>query len=1034
MGEWTRPTTLRHGHMHVHDASAAMKEQVRVLRNDGGQQPVAEPGPGVGLPLRDCVPSQFELFPLRGAADRREGSPDLPTYLTRDVDAELRAAVARAAAGSSVMVTLVSDLVAGKKRAAWECLWQSKDENGRLLMRDWAIWPAVSPSSAEALIEAARSARPRTVYFLPGLDRYFGGPDLAVGDTVARVLRETLNDPSRVPILVLATIRMGPLRDLKSACVKFPHAKLLVESSEIKVPDEFNPEEMARALSSEDPRVADSAILAEADRYVVQHMVDVHDLQTRFEKADILEETILKCAIKLRRFGNDVWLTRGLLEKCAGALLHDKVQHFAGDDRFDKAFAELERRGRGEASMIIKCDETVSRDDLATRYRLDSYLERRHVLDATDPVTVEPQLFPILVDEADTTSRVPLARECRKRGLLYWAMRFYLRASDDGDRSARLELADMLRQADRINDALEQYQPLIDGGDRDAITLSAEMLIAADRNLDAIDLLKGLTKNGNRKATVLTARAREHLKQRSEMLRLYRKLAEDGHAEEAAMVADMTVGAATDSERSKVIDDTVEWLMGLADKCGPKIVEHAIELLVDGKQVEVAMDRLERYARTGKNYAWLIGAEILFSHGRVEDALDWCREAVKCKASHASKFAANINAQLGFSEAAMRHALAAVEAGSPEALTKLGNVHAAKGLTKHALDCYENAAKAGDRQALARAAELAAMKGWSDRAFDYHRQAQRKNCAPPPSTIAVALCEAGQISDAFAWYFKTLPDVSNPDIIIPLSDVFLARENEASLCWDTVDLALSNYVKLVSMSRPQAISWLAEGILRAGEEEVHASANQYDGAIGANAVSSRKLLVAADLLNDAAIHGDPAARTKLVKLLFRLNRHAEAYRHLDTLRRTTKTNVDVDMAIALAGQGKSNEAIAELWSLLKKADFNAVTPVARSLMRYGHKEEAIDFLEKGVEHGDIESHISLGDHKRLQRRYVDALDLYLFALLHAHPEATARIDTLFAFNRDHHAQRDLQRYGITLAAQIADPWSVDADAPKSRQP
>ncbi|MGK4593918.1 hypothetical protein [Amycolatopsis sp. w19] len=924
-------------------------------------------------------------------------------------------------------MTLVSDLAAGKKRAAWESLWQSKGESGELLLGDWTVWPAASPSSPDALMDAARRALPRTAFFLPGLDRYLRGSDQEVGDRVARVLRETLSDPRRAPILIVATIRSGPLQELRLVSGKFPHAKLLVEGSEIRVPDEFSLEEMARASSSEDPRVAEASVRAAKDRYVVQYMLDVHDLQTRVDKASIIEGAILQWAIKARRLGNGCWLTRELLEKGTSASLHQKVQHIVGESGFDKAFAELVRRGPGGASVMIERDTLVLNDSRGPSYRLDDYLERRYVAGATDPVTLEPQLLQVLVEAADDSSLAPLAGQCRKRGLLYWAMRFYLRAAEGGDRSARLKLAEMLGQAGRVDDALDQYRYLADERDTEALILAAETLIAAGRNQDAVEWLKGMTEKRHDRATVLTARALERMNRHNEALCLYRELAERGNAAAAAVAADLMIDSVEGLARSAIIDEIVEWLTSLADRCGPSVVELATELLVDNQQVDSAMLRLKDYATSGRTYAWLLGAKVLFSQGRSQLALAWCQAAVKHKVAHAAAFAAKINAQLGLAEIAGEYALMAAEAGTPEALVEVGNVHAEKGLAEYALQCYGSAVDRGHMQALARIAEVYATEGKSDDSFKFYRQAQRAKCAPPASVIAAFLCDAGRVREAFEWYFKVLSDISNPDVIVSISDYLLIRKDESALSWDAVRFALVGYMKAAKVARPQAVTWLAEGLIRAGEEEARASVKQYDGKLDVPEVPSQKLVAAADLLNDAAIDGDVSARMKLVKLLARLNRHVEACRHLETIKKQTTVDVDVDMTISLAGQGKADEAMARLWSQLKKSNTKAVAPAAMFLMRHNCSDAAIEVLERGIELGDIESHLRLGDLKRFKRRYVDALDLYLFALLHGHPDAAARIRTLFTFNEDHHAQRDLRRYGITLDGQISEPWSVAAD-------
>lgn len=121
--------------------------------------------------------------------------PELPEYVPRDHDVQLRT-IMEAADQASMMVVLVGDSSTGKTRALWEAL--------RYLPGQWRVW---SPAGARALNGglAAVGVGPRTVVWLDDAHNYLGAASQLAGDIAERLI-DLIADPDAGRILVAATL------------------------------------------------------------------------------------------------------------------------------------------------------------------------------------------------------------------------------------------------------------------------------------------------------------------------------------------------------------------------------------------------------------------------------------------------------------------------------------------------------------------------------------------------------------------------------------------------------------------------------------------------------------------------------------------------------------------------------------------------------------------------------------------------------------------------------------------------------------
>ncbi|WP_079127936.1 SAV_2336 N-terminal domain-related protein [Streptomyces niveus] len=88
-------------------------------------------------------------------------SDQVPAYIEREYDAQLRDIVSRSDAGEVTLVVLVGDERAGKTRSAWEAV--------RTMPDGWVVW---APTTAEDLREGIALIGPRTVVWLDDLEQF----------------------------------------------------------------------------------------------------------------------------------------------------------------------------------------------------------------------------------------------------------------------------------------------------------------------------------------------------------------------------------------------------------------------------------------------------------------------------------------------------------------------------------------------------------------------------------------------------------------------------------------------------------------------------------------------------------------------------------------------------------------------------------------------------------------------------------------------------------------------------------------------
>jgi transcriptional regulator with XRE-family HTH domain len=444
-----------------------------------------------GRPLAQWTnPFDLEVHPPVHADDQALDLPDLPPYIQRDHDEKL-AEVARAARdGRSGIALLIGGSSTGKTRACWETLKTLDPPNG-----SWRLWHPLSPTPAAAALRDLPLIAPGTVIWLNEAQRYLDTRDRQ-GEELAASLRELLRDPSRGPVLILATLWPDDWRKLITRPPSGDsdlHAQVreLLSGRDISVPPAFTGQELRDLAEASDPRLRQAAEFA-ADGKVTQFIAGIPELLARYENAPAPATALVHAAMDARRLGMSVAIRESFLEAAAPAYLDDSEWDALGGDWLEQALKYTGEPCKGTRGPLSPIRPRTGQTAEGPAYRLADYLEQ-HARRERRVVIPPPGFWRSCEALTDPGELRVLGDAARDRGLLRQASRLYKRAAVLGDAEAIVLLIEQLQAlkpgADRVAWRLAETVPLDDPG-------ALARLLWRLSAVGAADQVSGLFKRG----------------------------------------------------------------------------------------------------------------------------------------------------------------------------------------------------------------------------------------------------------------------------------------------------------------------------------------------------------------------------------------------------------------------------------------------------------------------------------------------------------------------------------------------------------
>ncbi|MFI1386355.1 tetratricopeptide repeat protein [Embleya sp. NPDC020886] len=671
---WLEREATRIDHSHVATPAAGWEglrtAAERERRPAGWPRAPREPTDGggafVGRPVREFTdPFALEVHRAIDAPEHAQaGLPVLPVYVPRAHDHELCAAVERAAGGESVMVTLVAGSSTGKTRACWEALCAVPD--------GWRLWHPIAPGRPEAALADLSAVGPRTVVWLNEAQFYL--EPAGVGERVAAELRELLRDPTRRPVLVLATLWSDPhwttLTATPAAGTPDSHAqaRALLTGTDLRVPEAFTGTDLdaVRERAVEDPRLV-NALVAGDDGRVTQYLAGALALLKRLELAPAAARAVLEAAMDARRLGHGPVLRQAFLEDAADAYLTDHESDTLDDDWFEQALAYTTERVHGATAPLTRIRprrRARDADGDGPTYRLADYLEQHARLTRGAQCPGTP-FWNAAHDHAHTTDDdLSLGHAAYARLRLRHAERLFAKAANAGDPRGQGSLAHSRHEAGDLESAERLYRPAADTGDVEALERLVLVLADAGDSASAERLAREATDAGSPNALMWAATARERAGDREAAERLACEAANAKHFYVLSWLAELREKAGD----HQGAEDLARRAVGIGH---PEVLTNLALLREQAGDHEGAEHLYREAADTGDLGALMRLAALREQAGDHEGAEHLYREAADAGSLEALAGLAALREQAGDREGAERLARQAADAGNTHALTRL---------------------------------------------------------------------------------------------------------------------------------------------------------------------------------------------------------------------------------------------------------------------------------------------------------------------------------------------------------------------------
>jgi TPR repeat protein/transcriptional regulator with XRE-family HTH domain len=755
--------------------------------------------------------------------------PELPPYVGRDVDEEVREAIVDAA-GHGGLVVLVGGSSTGKTRTAYEAV--------RVELPDWRLLHPADPAELATAVAARRLPRAGVVVWLDEAQHYLIGRDrLTIG------MVRTLLDPDQ-PMVLLATMWPQwyeqlttpppgdvPLSDHEDIDPHRHARQILATAARLVRVASFSQAECARAaaLAKEDPRLATA--LRDSHYGPTEVLAGAPRLVERFEHAaNPYARAVMTAAIDYRRLGHHAPLTAELLQSAATGCLTGQQIATAPSDWFTSAIDYATRLLHGATSSLIPVPGTsmgtiigytvadyllqhgqaTRRDvppstsiwdaavnhitDLSVRMALAREAARRNLYQRAVPLA-EPA-----ADAGILKAMLLLARSLEGLGQTQEAEQWYRRGAQTGNPQAMLVLAGRLRRAGGAQEAEHWYRRAANAGNPNAMRALADWLADAGRAHEAEEWYRRGAQTGNPQAMraladwLMDGRGREAEE-------WYRRAAETGDLNAMRTLADWLASGGRAHEAE-------EWYRQAADTGNPNAMCALARWLADAGRDPEAEEWYGRGAQTGDPQAMLALASWLASGGRAEEAQRWYRRAADTGDRDAMLALASWLASGGRAEEAQRWHQRAADTGDPHAMLALAGQLRRTRRAQQAEQWYRRAAETGNLHAMRTLAGRLRDAGQAEEAEVWYRRGAEAGDHRAMWTLASWLPSTGRTQEAEQWHQRAA-ETGNPHAMLTLAGrLERAGRAEEAEHW---------YRRAASTGNSQAMLTLAARLRRAGQ-------------------------------------------------------------------------------------------------------------------------------------------------------------------------------------------------------------------------
>jgi TPR repeat protein len=708
--------------------------RARIAGGSAGVDSTASPLPPVDAcdPRRLGVHASIGLAAQDGAGAEGGRLPELPRYVPRDVDDELRQAVMEAAARGGLVV-IVGSSSTGKTRTLYEAVLAE--------LPTWRLFHPVDASELAAGVASHQLPRAGVVVWLDEAQHYLADPNRLTVGTMRALL-----DPRR-PVVVVAS--MWPQWYEQFTAPPAPQAKrvgpdpnwharqILTTLAQVIRLAEFSPAERDRAacLAGEDPRL--EIALQDSNFGPTQVLAGAPQLVDRWEHAsDPYAKALMTAAIDLRRLGHLTPLPSDLLIDALPDYLSARQRATADPEWFGAAIAYATMELHGATSALIPV--AGSRMGKVVGYVVADYLQQHGEM-IRRGISPPGSLWDAAAAHTNISDDcVRLADQAFWRHLHRHAVLLLTPAAEAGHPEAMRQLSILQRKADNQEEWWKWKRRALEAGDPGTLRSLAEDLRLAGHLEGAEDVLRRMVEDGEPLGMYDLAMLWYRVDREQEAEALLRTLAENGEPDaqwELAMRLKDT-GRVQDAEvvLGQLTADGDEFAM-----------QELAELLQQQDRIQEAEGWLRKAVELGNAVAILYLADLLERHGRspeADDCLSWAAERIdRWELAHWLEERGRGQGVEGY----LRHGALA---GNREAMLELGMLLEEGDRLQEAEGWLRQAAELGTRDATQRLGKLLARSGRPEQAEKMLRRAAERGSVEAMLELAELLEQRGNRGEA----------------------------------------------------------------------------------------------------------------------------------------------------------------------------------------------------------------------------------------------------------------------------------------------
>jgi TPR repeat protein/transcriptional regulator with XRE-family HTH domain len=671
---------------------------------------------------------------VRGAVAARGAQlPELPRYVPRDLDEEVREAVVEAA-GRGGLVVVMGSSSTGKTRTVYEAV-----------MAELPGWRLFHPAEAGELAAAVASRQlPRggVVVWLDEAQDYLVDPNrLTIG-----TMRALLNPDQ--PVVVMATMwpqwheqfTASPPSEPGTPDLYWHARQILATMARVIRLGEFTRGERDRAatLAGEDPRL--EVALQDPNFGPTQVLAGAPQLMDRWEHAtDPYGKALMTAAIDLRRLGHLAQLPADLLCAAVPGYLTGRRQAAAAPDWLAAAIAYATKELHGATAVLVPV--AGPRMGEVGGYVVADYL-LQHGQTTRQAVPPPGSLWDAAaIYTTDSDDRVRLAQAAVSRRLYRHAIRLLTPAAEAGNTEAMRTLTIWLSLVGHRDEMRKWLGRAIDAGDPSALVWMASALDKAGQRQEAEEMLRELAADGQPTGMWELARLLDRTGRGQEAEDLLRRLAEDGDPDAMWELVEQL-------EHRGRGPKAEGWLRRMADDGDVFAMLELAQLLEWTASAEEAIVWLRRAAERGNGEAMLELARLLERTGHAEEAEGWL-----CHAAEGGDFEVMIRLRQRRGrdprlEGWLRHA---AERGNGQAMLELAGLLEWTGRVQEAENWLRGAAKLGTIRATRELARLLEQDGRGQEAERWLLHAAERGNGEAIQELARLLEQDGRGQEAERW-------------------------------------------------------------------------------------------------------------------------------------------------------------------------------------------------------------------------------------------------------------------------------------------